>query len=104
MGALPSDLPVVIPVIVSVGQDGYPTVNKDAFELWSNRGDSIMWSPSPKDLEFHVCFETDTPFLSRHFHSSSGHSGPVKPSATGRYKYCIEINGKILDPTVIVRP
>ena len=81
--------------------NGLPTVDSDAVELWSTKGEQIEWI---SDHDFVICFPHDSPFESRHFYPGSPTSGKIKHGATGRYKYSVEIGGKILDPTIIVRP
>jgi hypothetical protein len=71
-------------------------VNKD-------KGEHVKWT-ADGDFDFSICFERDTPFQSRHFHRGSSLSGIPVAHATGRYKYCVEVDGQTLDPQIIVQP
>jgi hypothetical protein len=103
MSVAPKAFPTVRQVTISL-QNGMPTVDQDPIEIWSTNSESIQWIASPSNLQFTVCFPTESPFSDRHFHDHRPDSGPISPGATGRYKYTIEVNGRLLDPGVIVRP
>jgi len=81
-----------------------PSVDLDSVEIWGPQGDEVEWTCDAADKEFHVRFEGNSPFEQNHYHSKNNRSGKVKPNASGRYKYTVDIDGKILDPTVIVHP
>jgi hypothetical protein len=83
--------------------NGQISVDNDAMEIDKRKGENIVWV-ADGDFDFTICFERDSPFASRHFHKHSPASGTPRATSTGRYKYCIEVDGKVLDPDVIVRP
>jgi len=82
---------------------GQISVNPEAIEINKDKGEHIVWL-ADGDFDFTICFEYDSPFSARHFHKHNSASGRARATSTGRYKYCIEVDGKILDPDVIVRP
>lgn len=83
---------------------GKPAVDQDEIEIWSTKGEEVEWSCDHAGQEFYICFGGKSPFKQRHFHSRNNQSGPVRPGASGSYKYSIEIDGQVLDPTVIIKP
>lgn len=103
MSAAPKTFPNARQVTITY-RDGIISVDQDPIELWSTNGDTLEWVPVPSNLEFTVCFDRESPFYDRHFHHYKTQSGPINKGATGRYKYCIEVDGKILDPGVLIRP
>jgi hypothetical protein len=82
---------------------GKISVNPEAVELDKTKGHHVVWV-ADGDFDFYICFERDTPFAGRHFHKGSNASGRPRSSATGRYKYWVEIDGQVLDPDIIVKP
>ncbi len=84
-------------------QGGKISVKPEAMELDKTKGHQVIWK-ADGDFDFHICFERDSPFTSRHFNNHSNTSGRPRPSATGLYKYCVEVDGQVLDPDVIIRP
>jgi hypothetical protein len=99
--------PVQVPVNI-VHRDGAPpTVDNDSVIIDRERDGEdveIVWCCGSTDKDFYICFPSESPFQQRHFHKGNSHSGRIKPGATGRYKYNVEIDGHILDPQVIIRP
>lgn len=83
--------------------NGMPSVDQDPIEVNRTNSESIQWVASPANLQFSVCFPTESPFSRRHYHEHRPASGPVKAGAIGRYKYTIEVDGVLLDPAVIIR-
>ena len=81
-----------------------PSVDRDPVEIWATQGDEIEWVCDNPTKDFHVRFEGKTPFNNSEYHSKNNRTGAVKTNATGRYKYTVEIDGKKLDPDVIVHP
>ena len=82
---------------------GKLSVKPEAREISIEKGEHIVWV-ADGDFDFYVCFERDTPFVSHHFSKQDNASGRPRSTATGRYKYCVEVDGQILDPDVIVKP
>lgn len=100
--AAPNPSPISIRKSVKINLDnGMPSVDCDAIELWSTKGEQVEWV---SEHDFVICFPRESPFESRHFHPRSPASGRIKEGATGRYKYNVEIGGRVLDPTIIVKP
>lgn len=100
--AAPDKGPVQMPKRVRINfANGMPSVDNEAIELWSTEGEQVEWV---SDHNFVICFPRESPFESRHFHTGSRVSGKIRPGATGRYKYNVEVNGQVLDPTVIIKP
>lgn len=81
-----------------------PAVDQDKIEIWSTRNEEVEWVCDHPGQEFYICFEKRSPFQQQHFHSGNNRSGPIQPGASGSYKYSIEVNGQVLDPTVIIKP
>lgn len=91
-------------VHVSVGEDGYPRVNPDSITINRLRDETVVWKAEP-GVNFTICFGDETPFESFHFHPCNPTSGTTRKGANGgEYKYCVEVNGKVIDPKVYVEP
>lgn len=91
-------------VRVSIGEDGYPKVEPDFIEIDRRLDETVVWR-ADEGVNFTICFDPETPFASYHFHPCLPASGVVREGASGgEYKYCVEINGKVIDPKVGVRP
>ena len=91
-------------VRVTVLENGYPQVEPDFIEIDRRLDETVVWQAEP-GVNFTVCFGDETPFESVHFHPCLPKSGKVREGATGKeYKYCVEVNGKIIDPKVGVKP
>lgn len=81
-----------------------PSVDQDEAHISSTQGDEIEWICDAPGKDFHVRFNDKSPFQQNHYHSKNNRTGRVKSDASGKFKYSVEIDGKILDPTVIVHP
>jgi len=86
-----------------------PTVDYEVHAIILDRtqgGEDVelVWTCDTPGKNFFVCFPTESPFKDRHFHNGKNSSGTIMPGASGRYKYNIEIDGHVLDPTVIIKP
>jgi len=91
-------------VRVSVGEDGYPRVEPDQVTVNRLEDERVVWQ-ADKGVNFTICFCEETPFESFHFHPCLPTSGSVRKAALGReYKYSVEVNGKLIDPKVVVYP
>lgn len=100
--AAPDKGVVTLPKKVKINfANGEPSVDNENVVLWSTEGDQLEWV---SDHDFVICFPRNSPFKSNHFGSHNPRSGSIKPGASGKYKYNVEVNGQILDPTVIVKP
>ncbi len=91
-------------VRVTVNEDGYPRVEPDFIEIDRRLDERVVWQ-AEKGVNFTVCFGDETPFESVHFHPCLPSSGSVREGASGgEYKYSVEVNGKVIDPKVGVKP
>lgn len=88
-----------------------PDVDKPQIELDRDLGGGnaeIVWTCDTPGKAFNINFKNGrTPFQSATFSNIKNHSGVITGSATGThgpYKYSVEIEGQVLDPTIIVRP
>lgn len=84
-------------------KDGKISVSPESIEVNKEKGEHLVWV-AEDGVDFYICFERDTPFVSHHFHKNNNSSGRPRSAATGRYKYFVEVDGHVLDPDVIVRP
>ncbi|PYX87397.1 MAG: hypothetical protein DMG68_11835 [Acidobacteria bacterium] len=83
---------------------GKPAVDQETIEIWSTKGEEIEWACDHPGQEFYICFEGKSPFQQQHYHSKNNRSGPIQSGASGSYKYSVEVDGHVLDPTVIIKP
>lgn len=90
-------------ITVDIGPGGIPTIDQDPVIVNRDNYEEVEWV-GPDGQEYYVCFVAESPFEQRHFHSRNRRSGLARDGATGRYKYTVEVNGKILDPTIIIKP
>jgi len=91
-------------VRVSVQEDGYPRVEPDFIEIDRRLDETVIWQ-ADDGVNFTVCFGDETPFESVHFHPCLPKSGVVREATIGKeYKYSVEVNGKVIDPKVGVKP
>jgi plastocyanin len=81
-----------------------PSVDQDSVHISATEGDEVEWICDAPDKDFHVRFQQESPFEQNYYHRNNNRTGRVKSNATGTYKYSVDIDGKILDPTVIVHP
>ena len=107
MSALPIEMPECVRekiVKVSINEDGYPRVEPDHIEINRLQDERVVWR-AEEGVNFTICFGDETPFESLHFHPCLPKSGTVRQGATGgEYKYSVEVNGKVIDPKVGVKP
>jgi len=94
-------------VVISLDKNGQPQVDKENETIVLNRlqNQEIFWSwPGP----FRIDFKGNSPFYEDQFDDTNPYSGLVRRSVVSAkdrtYKYTIDINGKILDPGVIIDP
>jgi hypothetical protein len=85
-----------------------PAVDLDVVELDRNNGGNnveIVWTCDHPEKNFYICFKDGrSPFNSLHYSNTNNHTGTITKDAAGEYRYSVEIDGKVLDPTIIVRP
>ena len=101
----PTATAVVHQVVVGFA-NGVPTVSQDLVTInWVN-GDSVRWVPAPGITSFTIQFASGTPFNQAAFASAGGSmsSGGPRANSGGTYKYSVWVNGKWLDPRVVVEP
>jgi hypothetical protein len=91
-------------VRVTVNEDGYPKVEPDFVEIDRRLDERVVWQ-AEDGVNFTICFGDETPFESFHFHPALRSSGSVRQGASGgEYKYSVEVNGKVIDPKIGVKP
>lgn len=81
---------------------GNPFVDCEPMELDWQLGEEIRWDCGGKP--FKITFEGGSPFAESQFDEKHPDSGPVTQQFRRQYKYSIEVNGKVTDPTVIIEP
>jgi len=108
MSATPQTSGSTIPLPVNITHTGAaPSVDNDTIIIDRDEGGEnleVVWLCNAPGKTFHICFPKGSPFKQSHFSSGDNYSGKIKPNASGPYKYNIEIDGQILDPTVIIKP
>jgi hypothetical protein len=109
MSATPQSSVSPVPVPINIGHTtgAAPIVDNDTVVIDRRQGGDnleIVWLCNAPGKIFHICFPKGSPFQQAHFSSEDNHSGKIKPDASGPYKYSIEVEGEVLDPTVIIKP
>lgn len=101
----PKASPTVYRVVVGIGAGGSPTVDQPTVTLVAANGDSVIWVPGTGVAAFSIQFPAGSPFNQSSFASSGGSmaSGAIRAGANGNYKYSVGLNGRWLDPTVVVK-
>jgi plastocyanin len=96
------------PILVSVGADGMPAVDTDSVTVCE--GDTVRWVFKGAARVFAISFTSaaDSPFDWGH-QTGATVTGTVKPGAAQdgqptSYKYDVKVDGKTLDPKIIVVP
>lgn len=96
------------PIMVSVGDDGTPEVDTDTLTVCE--GDTVRWVFQGAARQFSIQFTGDpgSPF---DWNEQTGatvtgvvRAGAVKDGQETRYKYDVLVDGKKLDPRIIVVP
>jgi hypothetical protein len=93
-------------VVISV-KNGKPHVDEGQETIVVNRqnNEEVLWVSTVK---FRIDFKGDSPFYEDQFDDQNTYSGLARRSIIAskdrRYKYSIDINGKILDPGIIIDP
>ena len=105
-GACTSD-PEKLKITVTVDENGEPVVSDD--EVVACVGDEIKWKFKGSGAQhFAVEFKEDSPFTwKRQKDNVNGTLKGVVKEGTARaepYKYLAEVDGKILDPKIVVEP
>jgi hypothetical protein len=94
-------------VVITLDKNHQPQIDKEHETIVLNRVkyEEILWTSAEK---FRIDFKGDSPFYEDQFDSTNANSGLVRRSVVSSsartYKYTIDINGKILDPGVIIDP
>jgi hypothetical protein len=108
MSATPQPSGSLVPVPVNITHTGAtPSVDSDTIVIDRRQGGEnleVVWLCNAPGKTFHICFPKGSPFIQAHFSSGDNHSGRIKPDVSGPYKYTVEIDGQVLDPTVIIKP
>jgi hypothetical protein len=95
--------PVAIPKPVKLSHVPHKQPHADPQDIVITVDDSVKWD-YPGD--FVVVFESETPFDSWYFYPGNNRSGKPRTDVEHNhpYKYSVHIDGKRLDPNVIIRP
>lgn len=94
------------PIRVSVGADEMPVVNPET--VTACEGETLRWVFQGGAREFAILFVSaeDSPFdwSSRKGATVSGtvKAGAAKDAQKTEYKYDVEVDGKVLDPRIII--
>ena len=94
------------PIRVSVGTDGTPAVSPET--VTACEGETLRWVFQGGAREFAILFVSaeDSPFdwSSRRGATVSGtvKAGAAKGEQKTEYKYDVEVDGKVLDPRIII--
>jgi plastocyanin len=96
------------PIVVSVAADGTPEVDTDTVTVCE--GDTVRWVFKGTARDFAIVFTSaaDSPFA---WDRQTGatvtgtvREGAVKEGQQTSYKYDVQVDGKTLDPKIIVVP
>jgi plastocyanin len=96
------------PIIVSVGADGMPAVDTDTVTVCE--GDTVRWVFKGAARDFAIIFTSaaDSPFdwdrQTGATVTGTVRQGAAKDGQQTPYKYDVEVDGKTLDPRIIVDP
>ena len=95
--------PVNMPKNVKLSHPPHGNPHADPDEIVISVDDSVKWDYRG---DFVVVFEEETPFQSWYFYPGINTSGKPLPDVKHNhpYKYSVHIDGKRLDPKVIIRP
>ena len=102
----PTPAPVTQVVTITPIPGGDPNVSPNPVVLSRQANHAVEWRCTDPNAEWSVEFdENDTPFEEHHYHRQKFNSGPVRgmPRETP-YKYDVVVNGRRLDPGVVVNP
>ncbi len=104
MQAIPIPLALVVTITPVPGGD--PRVEPNPVVLSRKANHAVEWQCSDPNADWSVEFDpNDRPFADHRFHRQSRHSGPVRGMPREKpYKYDVIVNGRRLDPDVVVNP
>jgi len=94
-------------VVITLDKNGQPQVDAESETIVLNRqkNEEVLWISTES---FRIDFNGDSPFDEDQFDHTHGNSGLIRRSVISSkdkiYKYTIDINGKILDPGIIIDP
>jgi hypothetical protein len=102
--AIPVPLALVVTITPVPGGD--PIVAPDPVVLSRKANHAIEWRCSDPNAEWSIEFDrNDCPFTEHRYHGQNRHSGPVCVISREKpYKYDVIVNGRRLDPGVVVNP
>jgi hypothetical protein len=111
-GGTMSAQPVMSPdrvktIVISLDENQKPKVaaEHECVIVDQSKDEEVIWV---SDLPFRIDFEGDSPFYENQFNSANRRSGLVRRGVLGskfhEYKYTIEVNGKTLDPKIMIFP
>jgi plastocyanin len=96
------------PILVSVADDGTPEVDTDSLTVCA--GDTVRWvfKGSPRDFSIIFASLAESPFewdrLTGSTITATVRADAAKAGQTTPYKYDVQVDGKKLDPKIIVVP
>jgi len=96
------------PIMVSVGADGMPVVDTDSVTVCE--GDTVRWVFKGEARDFAIIFTSaaNSPFdwdrQTGATVTGTVKAGAAKDGQRTSYKYDVEVEGKTLDPKIIVVP
>lgn len=102
----PTPAPLTHVVTITPVPGGDPMVSPNPVVLSREANHAVEWQCSDPNAEWSVHFdEKDTPFEHHHYHRQKHHTGPVRGvSRETPYKYDVVVDGRRLDPDVVVNP
>jgi hypothetical protein len=92
---------------ITLKKDGTPQIAKEQETVFldSKKGEEVIWFA---EFPFRIDFKQGTPFYEDQFNQNHRQSGLVRrgvlASRVRYYEYTIEVNGKTLDPKIMVFP
>jgi hypothetical protein len=92
-------------IVITLDDDGKPQVGagQETVKLDRTKDEEVMWV---SDVPFRIDFKKGTPFYEDQFDQKHRSSGLVRrdllPSPFRSYEYTIDVNGKTLDPQIMI--
>ena len=92
---------------ITLKKDGTPQVaaGQGTVEIDSTKDEEVIWV---SEFPFRIDFKKGTPFYEDQFNQKHRRSGLVRRAVLASrfryYEYTIEVNGKTLDPKIMVFP
>jgi hypothetical protein len=90
---------------ITLDENKYPQVAAEylTVTIHQGKGEEVMWV---SEVPFRIDFKSGTPFYEDQFNQTHSWSGLVRrdvlPSPYRPYEYTINVNGKTLDPQIMI--